>query len=138
MLTRLQVENAKPQDKPVRLFDGRGLYLEVATNGSRYWRFKYRFAGKEKRLSLGVYPEVGIKEARDRREDARKLVQSRIDPAEQRKAEKLAVIEKTENTFEAIAASGSRCSRPDGWRHIAARSFAGWRCTSSPGSARGR
>ena len=56
--------NAKPQDKPYRLYDEQGLYLEVQPNGGRYWRLKYRFLGKEKRLALGVYPEVGLQEAR--------------------------------------------------------------------------
>lgn len=55
--------NAKPQDKPYRLYDEQGLYLEVQPNGGRYWRLKYRFLGKEKRLALGVYPEVGLQEA---------------------------------------------------------------------------
>lgn len=63
--------NAKPQDKPYRLYDEQGLYLEVQPNGGRYWRLKYRFLGKEKRLALGVYPEVGLQEARRKRDDAR-------------------------------------------------------------------
>lgn len=103
MLTRVQIESAKPKEKPLRLFDGRGLYLEVSPSGSRWWRFKYRFGGKEKRISLGVYPEIGIKEARERCDQARRHLAARIDPAEQRKAEKAAVIERAENTFEAIA-----------------------------------
>jgi integrase len=103
MLTRVQVENAKAKEKAYRLFDGRGLYLEVSPSGGRYWRLKYRFAGKEKRISLGVYPEVGIKEARDRCDEARRKVAARIDPSEQRKAEKLITVQKAANTFEAIA-----------------------------------
>jgi Arm DNA-binding domain len=55
-LTNTEIVNAKPREKPYRLFDARGLYLEVATSGGRWWRFKYRFDGKEKRLSLGVFP----------------------------------------------------------------------------------
>jgi len=66
--------------KTVRLFDGRGLYLEIAPTGSRWWRFKYRVAGKEKRISLGVYPDVGLKKARDRRDKRAKLVADGIDP----------------------------------------------------------
>jgi hypothetical protein len=65
-LTRLQIEHAKPQPKPYKLFDGKGLYLEVAPTGARWWRFKYRIAGKEKRISLGVYPDVGLKDAREK------------------------------------------------------------------------
>jgi integrase len=102
-LTRLQVEHAKPQPKPYKLFDGRGLYLEVSPSGARGWRFKYRFAGKEKRISLGVYPDVGLKDARDKLDEVRKYLAANIDPSEQRKAQMLALVEKVENTFEAIA-----------------------------------
>jgi hypothetical protein len=103
MLTRLKIESEKPSLRRQRLFDGRGLYLEISPTGGRWWRFKYRFAGKEKRISLGVYPEVGIKEARDRREDARKQVAAGIDPGAKRKAEAAALVENTENTFKAVA-----------------------------------
>jgi hypothetical protein len=87
MLTRIKIESVKPSSKRQRIFDGRGLYLEIAPSGGRWWRFKYRFAGKEKRISLGVYPEIGIKEARERRVDARKKLGANIDPGAQRKAE---------------------------------------------------
>jgi hypothetical protein len=102
-LTKLQVEHAKPRAKPYKMFDGRGLYLEVSPSGARGWRFKYRIGGKEKRISLGVYPDVGLKDARDRLDEVRKQVAANIDPSERRKAEKAAIIEKVENTFEAIA-----------------------------------
>jgi integrase len=102
-LTRTQIENAKPKSKPVKLFDGRGLYLEVAPNGGRWWRFKYRFANKEKRLSLGVYPDVGLLAARERLEQVRKQVAASIDPGAQRKAAKAAFIANSEITFEAVA-----------------------------------
>ena len=68
------IRNAKPGEKPVKLFDGGGLYLEVSPAGGKWWQLKYRFDGKEKRLSLGVYPDVSLKEARDRRDAARKLL----------------------------------------------------------------
>ena len=103
LLTATKIQNTAPQKKAVRLFDGRGLYLEIAPTGSRWWRFKYRFAGKEKRISLGVYPDVGLKKARDKREEMRRLVADGVDPSAARKQEKLATIESTENTFEAIA-----------------------------------
>ena len=103
MLTRIKIESVKPTSKRQRIFDGRGLYLEIAPSGGRWWRFKYRFAGKEKRISLGVYPEIGIKEARERRDDARKKLSANIDPGAQRKAEAIAVVENKENTFKAIA-----------------------------------
>ncbi|WP_449758005.1 Arm DNA-binding domain-containing protein, partial [Erwinia persicina] len=73
-LTARQVDTAKPKEKPYKLADGGGLYLEVATSGSRYWRLKYRYAGKEKRLAFGVYPEVSLAEARDKREAAKKVL----------------------------------------------------------------
>ena len=71
--------------------------------GSRWWRFKCRFAGKEKRISLGVYPDVGLKQARDKREEARRQVAAGVDPSEARKQTKQALIENSVNTFEAIA-----------------------------------
>ena len=73
-LSTAKIQNATAQNKTVRLFDGRGLYLEIAPTGSRWWRFKYRFAGMEKRISLGVYPDVGLKKAHDRRDERAKLV----------------------------------------------------------------
>ncbi|MGA1676294.1 MAG: Arm DNA-binding domain-containing protein [Pseudomonadales bacterium] len=66
------IKNAKPGDKPKRLYGERGLYLELAPGGGRWWRFKYRIDGKEKRLSLGVYPDIGLVEAREARDAARK------------------------------------------------------------------
>jgi integrase len=103
MLTLAKIQNTKPGAKPIRLFDGRGLYLEIAPSGSRWWRFKYRFADKEKRISLGVFPEVGLKLARDKRDEVRKQMAAGIDPSAARKAKKLEIIETTENTFEAVA-----------------------------------
>lgn len=70
-LTALTIKNAKPADKPVRLFEGGGLYLELMPNGSRYWRLKYRINGKEKRLALDVFPEVSLAVAREKRDAAR-------------------------------------------------------------------
>lgn len=81
------------------MFDGDGLYLFVQPNGGRWWRFKYRFHGKERELSLGVYPEVSLKLARTRREDARRAVAQGIDPSAERKAAKVA----RQVTFELIA-----------------------------------
>ena len=102
-LTDTKIRTAKPADKPKKLFDGGGLYLEVSPNGGRWWRLKYRFGGKEKRLSLGVYPEVRLKDARQRREAARKLLANQVDPSEHRKAEKAAARESGANSFEVIA-----------------------------------
>lgn len=84
-LTDAAVRNAKPTAKPYRLFDASGLYLEVAPRGGRWWRFKYRYDGKEKRLSLGTYPDTGLREARARRDEARKLVAAGVDPSDRRR-----------------------------------------------------
>jgi integrase len=114
MLTLLKIQNTKPGVKPIRLFDGRGLYLEIAPSGSRWWRFKYRFADKEKRISLGVFPEVGLKLARDKRDEVRKQVAAGIDPSAARKAQRLQVIENAENSFEAVALEWYE-KRKNGW-----------------------
>ena len=103
MLSKLLIDKTKPQAKSVRLSDGRGMYLEISPAGGKWWRFKYRFAGKERRISLGVYPDVPLAAAREKREEARRQVAAGIDPGEQRKAAKVALVESTENTFEAIA-----------------------------------
>lgn len=94
---------AKPKDKPYKLTDGDGMFLYVHTNGSRYWRLKYRYLGKEKLLSLGVYPEVSLAEARDKRIEARKLLANNIDPSYSKKEAKRQSLIKAENTFEVIA-----------------------------------
>jgi Phage integrase central domain/Arm DNA-binding domain len=102
-LTNTAVRNARPNGKTVKLFDERGLYLEVSPTGGKWWRLKYRFAGKEKRVSLGVYPDVGLKEARDRRDESRKLLADGIDPSENRKATRSAQADRAANSFEVIA-----------------------------------
>lgn len=102
-LTDTAVRNAKPGKKPIKLFDGRGLYLEVSPAGGKWWRHKYRFEGKEKRLSLGVYPDVRLRDARERRDEARKLLASGVDPGEHRKAHKLSRGEQAANSFEVVA-----------------------------------
>ncbi|WP_104565789.1 tyrosine-type recombinase/integrase [Ralstonia mannitolilytica] len=102
-LTDTAIRNAKPSDKPIKLFDGGGLFLHVTPAGQRYWRLKYRFAGKEKLLALGVYPEVGLKEARDRREEAKRLLGEGVDPSVERKVQKVATVERAANSFEAVA-----------------------------------
>jgi integrase len=102
-LTELQIKNVRPQPgKTVRLFDARGLYLEISDTGRKWWRLKYRYAGKEKRLSLGVYPETSLKEARARCDEARKLLSDGIDPSQQRKVDRLVRAERSEDTFEKI------------------------------------
>jgi integrase len=102
MLTDTACKNAKPREKAYRLADEKGLYLEVMPNGSKYFRMKYRYDGKEKRLAFGVYPETGLKDARDKREEARKQLAQGFDPGETRKAMKAAKTAETD-TFEVVA-----------------------------------
>jgi integrase len=100
-LSDTEIRKAKPQAKPVRMFDGKGLYLEVSPAGGKLWRMKYRHDNKEKRLSLGVYPEVSLKVARDKGFTARQQLAEGIDPGIVRKAEKQA--QGGGDSFEAIA-----------------------------------
>src|SRR5262245_26311150 len=99
MLTEAEIRAAKAPEKPLKLFDGGGLYLLVNPNGSRWWRLKYRLAGREKLLSLGVYPDVPLKRAREKRDEARRMIADGIDPSAQRQAVKAA----QRDSFEAIA-----------------------------------
>lgn len=103
-LTDAKIRSTKPREdgRPLKLADGAGLALWVLPSG-RYWRFKYRFGGKEKLLALGVYPEVRAAEARERRDDARRLLRDGKDPSAEKKAEKAARIAATRNTFGAWA-----------------------------------
>jgi integrase len=98
-LSDIAIRAAKPQEKPVKLFDTGGLYLLVNPNGSRWWRLKFRFDGKEKLMSLGVYPEISLKAARERRDEARVMLAQGINPSAKRQATKAAPAE----SFEAIA-----------------------------------
>jgi integrase len=103
-LSDMAAKNAKPKDKPYKLADGRGMYLHVMPNGSKYWRLKYRYGGKERApLALGVYPEVALKDARKARDAARELLASGIDPGDDRRQVKLAKSLSTTNSFEAVA-----------------------------------
>ncbi|MCH8261724.1 MAG: integrase arm-type DNA-binding domain-containing protein [Proteobacteria bacterium] len=102
-LTDTIIRNAKPTDKPRRMFDGGGLYLEISPKGGKWWRLKYRYHGKEKRISLGVYPDVSLKKARERREAARKLLADGVNPSDNRKAQKATQLEKAANSFGVVA-----------------------------------
>ncbi len=113
-LTDAKLRTLKPKEKVYRLGDSAGLYIEVAINGSRYWRMKYRFLGKEKRLAFGVYPEVTLAEAREKRDAARKLLASGSDPAEAKKIAKATQQANAENTFEAVAREWHK-SKADRW-----------------------
>lgn len=102
-LTNVEIRSAKPTEKNYRLFDERGLYLEIAPSGGKWWRLKYRFSGKEKRLSLGVFPDIGLKDARERCNQIRKLLAEGIDPSEHRKVMKTVAAGRAANSFEIIA-----------------------------------
>ncbi len=99
LLTELQVHNAKPRDRAYKLFDERGLFLLVTPSGSRLWRLKYRIGDREKLISLGIYPDVPLKRAREKRDEARRLVADEIDPSVERKARREAMLV----TFEGVA-----------------------------------
>jgi integrase len=102
-LTDTAIKKLKPTDKPVKVSDGKGLYLLVNTNGSKLWRWKYRAAGKEKVMALGAYPDVSLAQARDGLEKARKSLAAGTDPMVQRKAAKEASKAAAENSFESVA-----------------------------------
>jgi integrase len=102
-LKDIAVKNAKPGQSVRKMSDGNGLVLIIHPNGSKYWSYRYRYLGKEKSLSLGVYPEVSLAEARDKLMDARKLVSAGDDPSEVKKAKKRQKILSAENHFEAVA-----------------------------------
>src|SRR5688500_7648350 len=107
----MAIRNAKPRPKPYRMFDERGLYLEVAPSGGKWWRWRYRFNGKAKLLSMGTFPDVplqthpskpAIKGARELREEARALLASGVDPSAHRKAGKAARSDRAANSFELV------------------------------------
>lgn len=102
-LTDVAAKGAKPREKAYKLSDEKGMFLLVTPAGSKWWRLKYRFAGKEKLLSLGVYPEIGVRDARDRRDAARKLLLNGIDPSIDRQMQKAASSERSGNSFERVA-----------------------------------
>ncbi|MEA5098329.1 MAG: tyrosine-type recombinase/integrase [Burkholderiaceae bacterium] len=118
-LTATECKNAKPKEKPYKLADGGGMFLLVQTNGARYWRMKYRYANKEKVLALGVYPEISLSEARQKRDAARKLLDAGDDPSNAKREKKRQALEKSDQTFKRVACE---------WHH---KSSAKW----SPGYA---
>jgi integrase len=102
-LSDVKVRNAKPKAKPYKISDGDGLFLLITPSDSKYWRLKYFFAGKEKLLALGVYPDVGLLDARQRRDAAHKTLADGIDPGEAKKEAKRLAVLKSENAFETVA-----------------------------------
>ncbi|NPU82981.1 MAG: integrase arm-type DNA-binding domain-containing protein [Syntrophaceae bacterium] len=120
-LSDVKIRSSKPSMKQKKLFDGDGLFLLVTPQGGKYWRFKYRFEGKEKLLSLGTYPEISLVDARQRRDDARRQIAHGIDPGAVRKAQKRAETQETE-TFEVIALEWHGKFSPS-WRPIHANTI---------------
>lgn len=118
-LTDTAVRQCKPRPKTYRLADEHGLYLEITPNGSRYWRLKYRFAGKEKRLALGVYPTVTLARARNDALEARRLLRDGIDPGARKRERKLALRRAAANSFEAVARDWHSIMRPKWTLHHA-------------------
>jgi Arm DNA-binding domain len=116
-LTDSIARNAKPAAKTIRMFDRDGLYLEVSPRDGKGWRLKYRYAGMEKRVSLGVYPEVDLKRARARTIEARQLLDSGVDPSENRRAAKAAHMDSAANS---APASCGMPNRPQ-WTWMAAK-----------------
>ena len=102
-LSDAQIKNAKPQEKDYKLMDGFGLFLLITPTNGKLWRFDYRFDNKRKMLALGAYPSVTLAEARQRREDAKKLLANGIDPGAMKKTLKSTGKELAANTFEVIA-----------------------------------
>lgn len=101
-LTDIKVRSAKPQEKEYTLVDGDGMFLLIHPNGSKYWRFRFRFGGKQHLMAFGVYPETSLADARQKREEARKLVAAGIDPREHKRAVK-EELAKEAITFESVA-----------------------------------
>lgn len=102
-LTDVAIRKATPRSKPYKLSDGGGLFLLIQPAGGKWWRYKYRFSGKEKLLALGSYPDVSLAEVRERHVVARKAVAAGIDPGEQKREAKRHALLKNENSFEAVA-----------------------------------
>lgn len=98
-LTLLQVKNIKPENKDFKMSDAGGLYLHIKSNGAKYWRLAYRFNHKQKTLALGVYPEVSLQEAREKALEAKKLLSNKIDPSEDKKANK----SESDDSFQSVA-----------------------------------
>ena len=115
-LTDTAIRNAKPTGKPQKLADTEGLYLFISPTGGKLWRMDYRFAGKRKTLSFGKYPTIGLKDARTRRDEAKKILADGIDPSEQKKAQKRIIVEeerRNQNTFRLVALEWFDTYAPD-------------------------
>ena len=114
-LSEQKCKNASREKNGPKIWDGGGLYLELHKNGSKYWRMKYRFLEKEKRLALGVYPTIKLKEARDKRDEAKRLLAEGIDPSKARQKQKREIELENRNTFEVIAREWHEHNKPE-WK----------------------
>ena len=114
-LSDTAIRNAKPAEKPRKLADGGGLYIEISPNGGKWWRYRYRFNGKPNRISLGVYPDVGLKDARKKHAEARELLAAGVDPSANKKAAKAAKGVRAGNSLEVIAREWF-ASRAPNWK----------------------
>jgi hypothetical protein len=101
-LTNIAIKAAKPRPKPYKLSDEKGLYLSIEPTGGKLWRFKYRYGGKEKKLSIGSYPDIGLMVARELRDAARRLLASGGDPGTEKRLSKLKKVAGAVNTFRAV------------------------------------
>lgn len=113
-LTNVLIKQAQPKEKDFKIYDEKGLFLLVRKNGAKYWRFKYRFAGKEKSIAFGVYPEVSLKDAREYRDKARALIRDDLDPMDERKKRRFSIENAHSNDFEIIAREWF-AKEKDGW-----------------------
>jgi len=113
-LTELQVKSAKPHVKISKLSDGGGLQLWITPDGAKRWRLAYRFGGGQKLLAIGVYPAVGLKDARAAREQARRLLASGVDPSEARRQAKIEKANSAENTFASLTSELIEKKRREG------------------------
>jgi integrase len=122
MLTELEVRRAKPRDKDYKLADANALYAYIATSGRKTWRWKYRFAGKERRLVFGAWPEISLKRARELRDDARQILRSNRDPGQEIREERAAPVEAgpTNHAFEIYARAWHAKERPR-WKAVHAK-----------------
>lgn len=120
-LSDTKIRAAKPRPKPYKLFDTDGLFLAISPKGGRWWRQRYRWAGKEQLLSLGTYPEVGLAEAREKGLAIRKQVANGIDPSADRKAQKAALVDAKANTLKAVALAWHAKFKPQWSAHHASR-----------------
>ena len=102
-LRDVEIRGLKPQDRVYKRTDERGLYIEVHPSGSKLWRLKYSHLGKDKRIALGRYPEIGLAEARRKRDEARRIIREGVDPLAERKREKLVAMFNAANSFGEVA-----------------------------------